>query len=637
MVVTTKHPELGRNRRCIISVIIVMVSVLLNGEETLGQPLYKDGSQPVELRVQDLLSRMTVQEKIGQMTQIERTVATPDVMQQYYIGSVLSGGGSAPERNTPAAWQDMIDTMQQAALATRLAIPMIYGVDAVHGHNTVYGATIFPHNIGLGCSRDPDLVKRIGAATALEVRATGIPYAFAPCIATSRDPRWGRCYESYSEDTAVVKMMTDVILGLQGEPPNLTAGVPFMADKSKVIACAKHYVGDGGTVKGINENDTIMDYDTLYKVHMAPYLDAIAKGVSTIMISYSSWNGEKMHASHYLVTQILKEQLGFQGFTISDWMGVDRLSDPSAVNYTHSVLRSINAGLDMIMVPYDYKAFIDAMTSLVNNGEISMDRIDDAVRRILRVKFVMGLFEETTVDRSFTNYLGSQEHRVLAREAIRKSLVLLKNGQDGSEALLPLKKNATSILVAGSHANDIGFQCGGWTISWEGSAGNTTIGTTVLDAIKAAVSPTTVVTYEKNPAPGFAAQLKPDYAIVVVGEPPYVETRGDSLELTIPLDGISTIQNVCAEVKCLVIVISGRPVVIEPYMTQIDALVAAWLPGTEGDGISDVIFGDYDFVGKLSRTWFRTPDQLPMNFGDAVYDPLFPFDFGLTMGTKESV
>ncbi|BBN08676.1 beta-glucosidase [Marchantia polymorpha subsp. ruderalis] len=640
VVATIAPPELGRNRRWIVSaiVIVVMVSVALNGEGALAQqPLYKDASQPVELRVQDLLSRMTVQEKIGQMTQIERTVATPEVMTQYFIGSVLSGGGSAPEPNAPAAWQDMIDTMQQAALATRLAIPMIYGIDAVHGHNNLYGATVFPHNIGLGCSRDPDLVKRIGAATALEVRATGIPYAFAPCIATCRDPRWGRCYESYSEDTAVVKTMTDIILGLQGDPPNLTAGVPFMADKSKVIGCAKHYVGDGGTFKGINENDTIVDYDTLYKVHMAPYLDAIAKGVSTIMVSYSSWNGERMHANQYLVTQVLKEQLAFRGFIISDWMGVDRLSDPNNPNYTNSVLKSINAGLDMIMVPFDYEAYISGMLSLVNDGEISMERIDDAVTRILRVKFVMGLFEDPSVDRSLTNHLGSQEHRILAREAVRKSLVLLKNGQQGSQALLPLKKNATSILVAGSHADDIGLQCGGWTISWVGAAGNTTIGTTVLDAIKAAVSPTTVVTYEKNPAPGFAAQLKPDYAIVVVGEEPYVETYGDNMELTIPLDGIPTIQNVCAEVKCLVIVISGRPLVIEPYMPQIDALVAAWLPGSEGQGISDVIFGDYDFVGKLSRTWFRTVDQLPMNFGDAVYDPLFPFDFGLTMGTKESL
>ncbi|KAG8098152.1 hypothetical protein GUJ93_ZPchr0013g37396 [Zizania palustris] len=593
---------------------------------------YKDPEQPVAVRVKDLLSRMTLAEKIGQMTQIERENATAEQISKYFIGSVLSGGGSVPApRASAQAWASMVDGMQKGALSTRLAIPIIYGIDAVHGHNNVYKATIFPHNIGLGATRDPDLVKRIGEATALEVRATGIPYVFAPCVAVCRDPRWGRCYESYSEDPKVVQSLTTLISGLQGDVPSNEAGKPYVGGR-ELAACAKHYVGDGGTFMGINENNTIIDTRGLMTIHMPPYYNAIIRGVSTVMVSYSSWNGVKMHANHHLITDFLKNKLRFRGFVISDWQGIDRITSPPHKNYSYSIEAGIGAGIDMIMVPYTYTEFIDDLTSQVENKIIPMSRIDDAVYRILRVKFTMGLFESPFADPTLAGELGKQEHRELAREAVRKSLVLLKNGKSDYSPVLPLPKKAGKILVAGSHADNLGRQCGGWTITWQGQAGNenVTAGTTILSAIKATVDPSTTVVYSENPDSGVVAGDKYDYAVVVVGEPPYAEGFGDNLNLTIPEPGPSVIQTVCKSIKCVVVLISGRPLVVEPYIGGIDAFVAAWLPGTEGQGVADVLFGDYGFTGKLSRTWFRSVDQLPMNVGDAHYDPLFPFGFGLT-------
>ncbi|KAI6669718.1 hypothetical protein NL676_004603 [Syzygium grande] len=513
-------------------------------------------------------------------------------------------------------------------------------IDAVHGHNNVYNATIFPHNVGLGVTRDPVLLKKIGDATALEVRATGIPYAFAPCIAVCRDPRWGRCYESYSEDPRIVQMMTEIIPGLQGDlPANSPKGVPFVAGKNKVAACAKHFVGDGGTTNGINENNTVIDYNGLLSIHMPAYLDAIEKGVATVMVSYSSWNGKKMHANRDLVTGFLKNKLKFKGFVISDWEGIDRITSPPHANYSYSVQAGVGAGIDMVMVPYNFAEFLDDLTYQVKNNVIPMSRIDDAVRRILRVKFVMGLFDNPLADNSLANQVGSPEHRELAREAVRKSLVLLKNGKSMSKPLIPLPKKAQKILIAGSHADNLGYQCGGWTIAWQGLNGNElTVGTTILNAVKSTVHPDTQVVYNENPDANFVKSNNFAYAIVIVGEPSYAETFGDSLNLTISEPGPSTISNVCGgSVKCVVVVISGRPVVIEPYVSKIDALVAAWLPGTEGQGVADLLFGDYGFTGKLARTWFRSVDQLPMNIGDLHYNPLYPFGFGLTTkGTKES-
>ncbi|KAI3793690.1 hypothetical protein L1987_36310 [Smallanthus sonchifolius] len=593
---------------------------------------YKDPKQPLNVRIKDLIGRMTLGEKIGQMTQVDRSVATPDVMRNYFIGSLLSGGGSVPAKEaSPETWINMVNDFQRGSLSTRLGIPMIYGIDAVHGNSNVYNATIFPHNIGLGVTRDSELVKKIGAATALEVRATGINYAFAPCVAVCRDPRWGRCFESYSEDPNIVRQMTEIIPGLQGEiPSNGRQGVPFVDGQSKVAACAKHFVGDGGTTRGINENDTVIDFHGLWSIHMPPYYDAVRKGVATIMVSYSSWNGLKMHRNQQLITGFLKNTLKFRGFVISDFKGIDKMTDPPHANYTWSIQESVGAGIDMIMVGYNYFEFIDGLTYLVNNNFIPMSRIDDAVKRILRVKFVMGLFENPLTDLSMGKYLGEQDHRDLAGEAVRKSLVLLKNGKCVDEPMLPLPKKWSKILVAGSHADNIGNQCGGWTIEWHGESGNITKGTTILSAVKNAVDPTTEVVYVENPTPDFIKSNNFSYAIVVTGEYPYSESSGDSQDLTIPEPGPTTIMNVCGSVKCVVVLMSGRPVVIEPYVSSMDALVAAWLPGSEGQSVTDVLFGDYGFTGKLAHTWFKTVDQLPMNVGDPHYDPLYPFGYGLT-------
>ncbi|CAN1298493.1 Beta-glucosidase BoGH3B [Linum perenne] len=590
------------------------------------------------------MSRMSLAEKIGQMAQLDRESVTPEIMRTYSIGllmhsrvfksSVLSGGGSAPLPDATAKdWIDMVNSFQKGSMSSRLGIPMIYGIDAVHGHNNVYNATIFPHNVGLGATRDPDLVKRIGAATALEARATGIPYVFAPCIAVCRDPRWGRCYESYSEDPKVVEEMTEIIPGLQGDmPAHSRRGVPYAIGnyRDKVAACAKHFVGDGGTTKGLNENNTVIDRHGLLSIHMPAYSDSVIKGVSTVMVSYSSWNGEKMHANRELIMGFLKGTMKFKGFVISDWQGIDRITSTPHENYTYSVQEGVLAGIDMIMIPYNHTEFVDDLTLLVKNNVIPMDRIDDAVQRILLVKFNLGLFENPMADLSFANELGSQAHRDLGREAVRKSLVLLKNGKNGTGPLLPLPKKASRILVAGTHADNLGYQCGGWTINWQGFSGNNdTTGTTILTAIRSTVDRKTDVVFQEDPNSQFLQENKFDYAIVVVGEPPYAETAGDSSDLTMKDPGPSTISNVCGAVKCVVVVVSGRPIVIEPYMDSMEALVAAWLPGSEGQGVADVLFGDFGYTGRLPRTWFKSVGQLPMNLGDAHYDPLFPLDFGI--------
>ncbi|XP_021892676.1 uncharacterized protein LOC110810722 [Carica papaya] len=593
---------------------------------------FKDPKQPLNRRINHLLNRMTLLEKVGQMVQLERQAATPEIMSNCSIGSLLSGGGSAPrDRATPRDWIDMFNSFQNGSLSSRLGIPLIYGIDAVHGHNNVYKATIFPHNVGLGATRDPELVKRIGAATAREVRGTGLNYAFAPCIAVCRDPRWGRCYESYSEDPKIVKAMTELIPGLQGDlPANSPKGVPYVGGRDKVAACAKHFVGDGGTIRGIDENNTVIDLHDLLTIHMPPYYHSIIKGVSTVMVSYSSLNGKKMHANHALITNFLKNTLKFRGFVISDWLGIDKINYPEHSNFSNSVMLGIHAGIDMVMTN-NHTELIDTLRKLVEDKLIPMSRIDDAVRRILRVKFTMGLFEKPLADETYVDQIGSQAHRDLAREAVRKSLVLLKNGKNANEPVLPLPKNASRILVAGTHANNLGNQCGGWTITWQGLSGNNlTIGTTILNGISSAVDPSTETTYNENPDPDFVKSNNFSYAIIVVGELPYTEWYGDNTNLTIPEPGGRTISTVCSQVKCVVLIVSGRPLVVQPYMDHIDALVAAWLPGTEGQGVSDVLFGDYGFAGKLPRTWFKTVDQLPMNVGDARYDPLFPFGFGLT-------
>lgn len=599
--------------------------------------IYMNPNEPIEARVKDLLSRLTVKEKLGQMTQIERSVATPSAIKDLCIGSVLSGGGSKPfDKATSADWADMVDGFQKAALESRLGIPIFYGSDAVHGNNNVYGATVFPHNIGLGATRDADLVRRIGVATALEARASGVQYVFAPCVAVCRDPRWGRCYESYSEDTEIVRQMTSLVTGLQGQPPQgHPNGYPYLAGRNNVMASAKHFVGDGGTDKGKNEGNTIISYDELERIHMAPYPDCISQGVCTIMASYNSWNGKKLHSHHFLLTEVLKEKLGFKGIVISDWEALDRFSDPHGSNYRSAVLSAVNSGIDMVMVPYRYELFLEELTYLVESGEIPMTRVDDAVERILRVKFVAGLFEYPFSDRSLLDLVGSKLHRELACEAVRKSLVLLKNGKDPKIPFLPLDRNAKRILIVGKHADDLGYQCGGWTATWEGTSGRITIGTTILDAVKQVVGDNAEVVYEENPSAETFAGQDFSYAIVAVGEAPYVETGGDNSELTIPFNGTELISSVADKIPTVAILISGRPLVLEPWLLEkVDAFVAAWLPGSEGEGITDVLFGDYEFEGRLPMSWFKTVEQLPMNFKENSYDPLFPIGFGLTKDKK---
>ncbi|CAH8350743.1 unnamed protein product [Eruca vesicaria subsp. sativa] len=593
--------------------------------------IYKNPNEPVEARIQDLLQRMTVEEKIGQITQIHNGVSSATVIKNFFIGSVCNTIVKKVKNESLEEWAEMIDGFQTAALETRLGIPIIYGLDAPHGNSKFYGTTIFPHNIGLGATRDEDLARRIGTATALEIRASGAHWVFAPCVAVCKDPRWGRCYESYSEETDVVCKMTSFVSGLQGTPPQgHPAGYPFLAGRNNVVACAKHFVGDGGTEKGKNEGNTILSYEDLEKIHIPPYLKCFDQGVSTVMASYSSWNGSRLHADRFLLTEVLKKKLGFKGCLVSDWSGIDRMSEPRALTYRECVAASMNAGIDMVMVPHHYERFINDLTDLVQSGEIPMSRIDDAVERILRLKFTAGLFEHPFSDRSLQKFVGCKEHREIAREAVRKSLVLLKNGKDSEKPFLPLDRNANRILVAGTHADDIGFQCGGWSKTFHGLSGPITIGKTVLDAVKASVGSETEVVYDKTPSEETFSGKDFSYAIVVVGEAPYAETLGDDPEPSIHFGGTEVMRMVAEKIPTLVILITGRPVVLDPaVLEKVEALVAAWLPGTEGDGITDVVFGDYDFSGKLPMSWFRTAEQLPINSEAEGYDPLFPVGFGL--------
>ena len=556
-----------------------------------------------------LIASMTLDEKVGQMTQAERVGATPADVRDYYLGSILSGGGSVPAENTPTGWADMHDAYQNAALDTRLGIPIIYGIDAVHGHNNVVGATIFPHNIGLGATRDPNLIEEIGRITAKEVACTGLEWSFAPCVAVVRDERWGRTYEGFGEDPQLHALLAGrLVYGLQGTSMS----------GERIIACAKHFVGDGGTHGGVDRGNTICDEATLRAIHMQGFLDALDSNVGTIMPSYSSWNGVKMHQSGYLLTDVLKNELGFDGFLISDWEAVYELSGGT---YYDKVVQMVNAGVDMGMEPYNWQNWIATLKSAVNNGDVSMDRIDDAVRRILRIKDRAGVFDEPLADRTLVNSgtLGSAAHRDVARAAVRKSLVLLKN-----DDVLPISKSAR-VFVAGKNADNIGHQCGGWTISWQGSGGATTTGTTILEGIEAQVGAGGgSVTFSED-GTGSAGH---DLAIVVIGETPYAEGAGDDGDLALDATDVDCLNRI-ADIPTVVVLVSGRPMIVGDALSDSNAFVAAWLPGTEGDGVADVLFGDYDFTGALPHSWPANIGQVPINIGDSVYQPLFPFGYGL--------
>nr|WP_273944336.1 glycoside hydrolase family 3 N-terminal domain-containing protein [Kutzneria chonburiensis] len=575
---------------------------------------YQDPSLPVADRVHDLMSRMTLDDELGQMTQAERTALNPQSdLATYRIGSVLSGGGSAPSPNTAQSWADMYDSFQRTALSTPLGIPMIYGADAVHGHNNVYGATIFPHNIGLGATRDADLAQRIGRATAEEVSGTGVDWDFAPCLCVARDDRWGRTYESFGEVPEIPTAMTSIITGLQGT----TLGGP-----ASVLATAKHYVGDGGTTGGVNEGNTQLSEADLRAIHLPPFKAAVDKGVGSVMISYSSWNGVKMHGNHYLITDVLKGELGFSGFVVSDWAGIDQIDGQSGFSAA-DIDAGINAGIDMVMVPTNYKQFISLLRTEVNNGHIARSRIDDANRRILTKKFQLGLFEHPLTDRSYTATVGSADHRALARQAVRESQVVLKNAGN----VLPLSKSA-KVFVAGKSADDIGNQSGGWTISWQGGSGNVTPGTTVLQGIRNTVTGSGSVTYDRY---GNGINSTYTAAVAVIGETPYAEGQGDRPGgLGLDQEDLTTLTRLHASgVPVIAVLVSGRPLDIAAQLPNWNALIAAWLPGTEGNGVADVLFGDYAPTGKLPVTWPSSSSQEPINDGDG-QTPLFPLGYGLT-------
>ncbi|RMG73113.1 MAG: beta-glucosidase [Chloroflexi bacterium] len=585
------------------------------------QALYRNGRFSPEARIIDLMSRMSLAEKIAQMTLIEVGSISPEDVNALAIGGVLSGGGGYPRvGNTVENWAQMVNSYVEASLDTRLGIPIIYGVDAVHGHNNVYGATIFPHNIGLGATRNAALVEQICRATALEMIATGIYWDYAPVVAVPQDIRWGRTYEAYAEDTELVTELAMACLnGLQGES---------LTDPFTVLGTPKHYVGDGGAVWGTSTTDNYMidqgvtdvDEATLRAVHLPPYAAAIENNAQSIMISYSSWGGMKMHAQAYLINDVLKGELGFEGFVVSDWAGVDQISP----NYYEAVVTSINAGVDMVMVPYDPIRFMETLTDAVNNGDVPVERIDDAVRRILLVKFELGLFENALANTDLMTMVGSDEHRQLARQAVAESQVLLKNDDD----LLPLSPEIDRVFVAGVAADDIGIQSGGWTIEWQGGTGDITPGTTILEGIQAVVSDNTEVVYAPD---GDFGDETASVGIVVVGERPYAEGRGDDADLELSASDIETIAAMQEAVdQVIVVIISGRPLMITDYIDDWDAVVAAWLPGTEGAGVADVLFGIQPFTGKLPVTWFASVDQLPLGSSDEA--PLFPFGWGLTTG-----
>jgi beta-glucosidase len=594
--------------------------------------------------IKAIVAGMTLAEKAGQMTQPNSAaIKDPSDIEKLFIGSVLSGGSSDPKTgNRMADWTQLYVDFQARTAKTRLAIPLIYGIDAVHGHNNVLGAVIFPHNIGLGCTRNPALVEEVARVTAREVRATGIQWAFAPTLAVPRDIRWGRTYEGFSEDSAIVESFAAAaVRGLQGAE---------LGGPASVLASAKHFLADGGTTYvgangrvGLDQGDVKVDEATLRAVHLAGYPAAIAAGVGTIMPSYSSWNGVKCSANKFLLTDLLKKELGFEGFLISDYNAIDQIvpsPKPDAAvesdnafgqirtsNYKKCIEISINAGMDMVMVTDRYREFIRLLIELVEEGKIPMARIDDAVTRILRVKHAMGLLgkdDGLKIDPQLQQAFGSPAHRAVAREAVRQSLVLLKN----SGGVLPLKGTELRIHVAGRGADDLGLQCGGWTINWQGAPGEVTPGgTTILTALRQRVGAATKVTVSRDGSGAAGASV----GLVVIGENPYAEGKGDRMDLTVaPEDAAAVAAMKVAGIPVVVVVLSGRPLILGDVAEQADALVAAWLPGTEGGGVTDVLFGDAKPTGKLSFTWPRAMDQIPLGHNKApAGNPLFPLGFGL--------
>ncbi len=596
-------------------------------------------------RAAALLPHLTLAEKIGQMTQVEKNSIEPEDITRLGIGSLLSGGGGGPEPNTPGAWREMVHDFQMRALNSRLGIPLLYGVDAVHGHSNAYGATIFPHNIGLGATHNPDLVRQIGRATALELAATGIRWNFAPAVSIPQDIRWGRTYEGYSQDAGLVReLAVAYVQGLQGDD---------LALETAVLPSVKHFIADGAAVWGtsrridrtaladmeldatlanahianmqqavslgawqIDQGVAEIDEAALRAIHLPPYLAAVAAGALNIMVSFSSWGGLKMHAQKYLLTDVLKGEFGFTGFLVSDWEAVQQID----TDLGRSVTASVNAGLDMIMVPYHYHDLMAALRQMVEQGKVLLSRIDDAVQRILMVKFAMGLFERPFPTETPLNVVGSAEHRALAAQAVQQSAVLLKNANNA----LPLNKNLPRLLVAGAAADDVGYQCGGWTISWMGSPGPITEGSTILDGVNECVGPETAVCYSADGRFEEAAEV----GLVVIAEEPYAEGMGDRADLRLTEEQQALITRVRQQVdKLVVVLLSGRPLIVTEPLADWDSFVAAWLPGSEGGALAALLFGERPFSGKLSFHWPKSMADIPQS---AEAEPLWPLGFGLT-------
>lgn len=603
----------------------------------LTSPFPADETAAINAEVEKLLARMTLAEKVGQITQAEISRTTPEDVKKYHLGSVLNGGGGFLNGNKSATldeWVKALDAYYEASMDTSdggVAIPITWGTDAVHGHNKIVGATIFPHNIGLGATRNGELVRRIGEITALQVRASGMDWTFSPSLSVVRNDRWGRTYEGFSEDPKLVSELgRQTILGYQGDLSKTGRMSP-----NHIMATAKHYLADGGTVDGIDRGNNFSSEAELIKLHAFPYFAAVESGVLSIMASHSSWHGTRMHGEQYLLTEILKKRLGFEGFVVGDWNSHGLVEGCTNTRCP----QAINAGVDMLMVPFDWKEFIKNTLEDVEAGRISMERLDDAVRRILRSKFRAGLMDgRKPSERLHANkkeLLAAPEFKEVARQAVRESLVLLKNNQQ----TLPLKPTL-NVLVAGKGAHNLAQQSGGWTISWQATDitnDDFPNGTSIYQGIRQTVE-----------AAGGKVELsvdgkytrKPDVAIVVYGETPYAEWQGDirhvgyqagnhqdaKLLEKLKADGIKTVS----------VFISGRPLWVNRALNASDAFVAAWLPGSEGGGIADVLFADangkarYDFKGKLPFSWPKSLDQAEVNIGDKNYDPLFPYGYGLT-------
>ncbi len=582
---------------------------------------YNDPSMPVEERVNNLYAQMTVDEKIGQMIQTSKDQAKPEEIKKYYVGSVISGGGEVPVDNTPEGWQKMVRSYQNAAMSTRMGIPILYGTDAVHGHNNAAGAVIFPHNIGLGAANNPELMSEIGKVTAEEMLSTGVLWNFSPCISVARDERWGRTYESFGENAEIVNRLSAPMF-------------KEFQENYGIVTTAKHYIADGGTTGGVDQGDAKISEEELREVHLPVYKKAIENGVKSVMVSFSSWNGVKNHENKYLITDLLKGELEFKGIVFSDWEAVHQVSGDTLYD---KVVKTVNAGVDMLMEPYCWQDCIEILRSAVALRDISPERLEDAVKRILKVKFEMGLFENPLGDISkVTSDFGSEEHKEIARKAVRESLVLLKNENN----ILPLRKDA-KVFLTGPAANDVGVQCGGWTKTWQGGmddkvSGKKLIpGTTIQEGFEEilGINFGEVIT---NPARAKDA----DVAVVVIGEKPYAEMKGDddnklalsggNIVLPGNLEAVKQAKDLGLPI--VTVMISGRPRIINDVLNDSSAFVQAWLPGSEGAAIADVLFGDYNFKGKLPCTWPKSYDQLPINADDlGDKEPLFPYGYGLEM------